>query len=72
MGMKRIISLICLLAAMVLLMSACGKEKRTVTCDGCGEAIIVEADSNITDEWIVFCKTCEKELFGDEGVVSEK
>ena len=63
--------MICLLlAAMVLMTAACGKEGRTVTCDGCGEAIIVEADSNITDEWIVFCKTCEEDLFGDNPVVS--
>ena len=69
--MKRI--MICLLlAAIVLMTAACGKEGRTVTCDGCGTAITVDADSNITDEWILFCKTCEKERFGEDGIVAKK
>ena len=58
-----------LLALTLLLLSGCGKETRTVTCDGCGQEITVEAGSNITDEWILFCKTCEQELFGGTGVV---
>ena len=62
---KRI--LFCL--ALALLLSGCGKETRTITCDGCGAEIAVDADSNITDEWIVFCKTCEEEKFGGTGVV---
>ena len=64
---RRII--LCLLAVLLLL-SGCGKETRTVTCDGCGGEIALEADSKITDDWIVFCKTCEQELFGGTGVVS--
>lgn len=62
--------LLCMLLTLaLLLLSGCGKETRTVTCDGCGDEITVEADSNITDDWIVFCKTCEQELFGGTGVV---
>ena len=55
--------LICLLLTLVLLMSlaACGKT-RTVICDRCGAEIQVEADSNITDDWILFCKDCEEEI----------
>ncbi len=64
--------LLCLLLIPVLLLSGCGKETRTVTCDGCGEDIVLEADSNITDDWILFCKTCEQELFGGTGVVDGK
>ena len=68
--MKRI--LICiLLVSMLLVLAACGKEARTVICDGCGASIAVDADSNITEEWILFCKTCEKELFGEDGVVAK-
>jgi hypothetical protein len=62
--------LLCLLLIPVLLLlGGCGKETRTVTCDGCGTEITLDADSNITDEWIVFCKTCEQEKFGGTGVV---
>ena len=62
--------LLCVLLALaMLLLSGCGKETRTITCDGCGQEITVDADSNITDEWIVFCQTCEQELFGGTGVV---
>ena len=62
--------LLCILLALaLLLLGGCAKEKRTVTCDGCGQEITLDANSNITDEWIVFCKTCEQELFGGTGVV---
>ena len=63
--------LICLLLALVLVLTlaACGNA-RTVTCDGCGEEIKVKGNSNITDEWIVYCKTCETELFGEDGLIS--
>ena len=62
--------LLCLLLALALvLLTGCSKETRTVTCDGCGAEITLEADSKITDEWIVYCKTCEQELFGGTGVV---
>ena len=67
--MNRLKIMCFLLAMAMLLLSACGKEQRTVICDGCGAQIQVDADSNITDEWILFCGTCEKELFGEEGIV---
>ena len=56
-------------ALALLLLGSCGKETRTITCDGCGQEITVDAKSNITDEWIVFCQTCEQERFGGTGVV---
>ena len=58
-----------LLLAVLMLLTCCGKE-RIVTCDHCGGEITVKEDSNITDEWIVFCKECEETLFGDNPVVS--
>lgn len=63
--------ILCLLLVVVMLLTlmGCG-EKRTVTCDSCGTDIKLKADSNITDEWIVFCKDCELELFGEEGIVA--
>ena len=62
--------LLCLVLVLMLLLPGCTKDQRTVTCDGCGAEITVDADSNITDEWILFCKTCETEKFGGTGVVA--
>lgn len=55
--------LLCLLLALMLLMmlSACG-EPKIVSCDRCGAEIEVDKKSNITDDWIVFCKDCEEEI----------
>ena len=62
--------ILCPVLALAMLLPGCAKEARTVTCDGCGEEISLPKDSNITDDWIVFCKTCEQEKFGGTGVVS--
>ena len=58
--MKRFLILL-LVFGMLLILSSCGKT-RTVTCDRCGTDIEVKADSNITDDWIVFCPACEAEI----------
>ena len=58
-----------LLLALLLLLSGCADPK-TVTCDHCGAEITLNKGSNITDEWIVFCKECEENLFGENPVVS--
>ena len=62
--------MMCLLLALVLILTLVACAKRTVTCDGCGADVEVAADSNITDEWILFCSKCETELFGEDGVMS--
>ena len=55
--MKKI--LILLLALMLVgSMFGCGST-RIVTCDKCGDPIEIPADSNITDDWIVFCDNCD-------------
>lgn len=58
--MRRFIAMI-LVLVMLLMLTACGKT-RTVTCDRCGAEIQVAADSNITDDWILFCEDCEAEI----------
>jgi hypothetical protein len=62
---------LCLLLALMLMLTmfACGKAK-IVTCDHCGEEIKLPSGSDITDEWIVYCETCELELFGEDGLIS--
>lgn len=65
--MKRVTALLLSILALAAL-AGCG-EARTVHCDHCGGEILLEAGSNMDEDWIVFCKTCEEELFGDDPVV---
>ena len=53
--------------------SGCGSAKasRVVHCDRCGKEITVDADSNLTDEWILYCTDCEKELGLDTIIPTE-
>ena len=59
---------ICIFLAAIILLSAlltgCGKPTATriVHCDNCGKEIEVPEDSNMTDDWILYCTDCEKEL----------
>ena len=66
--MKRMICLLLILAWLLTLVVGCGT--RTVTCDGCGAEISVKENSNVTDEWTLFCSQCEKDLFGEDSIVS--
>ncbi len=58
--MKKIIALI-MAISMLSFLASCG-EKKILTCDGCNKEVEVEASSNMTDEWTVYCSDCEKEL----------
>ena len=44
--------------AMAIGMTACAKETKELTCDGCGKTVTVDADSNMDDSWILFCEEC--------------
>ena len=66
--MKKLIAIL-LTLLFLLSLTACGP-KKTVHCDACGDAVEIEASSNMTDEWIIYCGPCNEELFGDDPVVS--
>lgn len=66
--MKRLFAML-LALVMLLTLAACGKTK-TLHCDHCGKEISIDADSNMTDDWIIYCAECEEEVFGDNPVVS--
>ncbi len=57
--MKKLLAIL-LIMAMLVMLGGCG-EPKILTCDGCGAKVEVDADSNMTDEWIVFCEECEKD-----------
>ncbi len=55
-------TLIALLLALSLLsLAGCGKT-RIVHCDRCGKEITVPESSNMTEEWIILCTDCSKEV----------
>ena len=55
--LRKTFFLLALIIAM-LCMASCEKDPKELTCDGCGKTVEVEADSNMTDEWILFCSEC--------------
>ena len=66
--MKKFILLLSVLA-MLLTAAACGATK-TLHCDGCGVEVTVEESSNMEEDWILYCRDCHEELFGEEGLVA--
>ena len=59
---KIIFSILAILT--IFIICSCEKDTRTLSCDGCGKLVEVEADSNMTDEWILFCEECgEPEIY---------
>lgn len=43
--------------------------KKELTCDHCGKTIKVPATSNMEEDWIIYCKKCNNELFGDDPLL---
>lgn len=62
--MKRNIAWLLSAALLFCMLFGCG-EKRIVHCDRCGKEIEVDADSNVTEDWILVCQDCQKELYPD-------
>lgn len=62
--MKKLLTLLLVVLALAAVLVGCG-EKKTVTCDGCGTTIELEAGSKIEEDWIVFCKDCEPDIISD-------
>lgn len=62
--------MMCLLLVLVWILTLVGCGKEVVICDGCGNEIQVQSSANITNEWIVYCRSCELELFGEDGVIA--
>ena len=57
--MKKFIAIIlCLLMLMAFV--GCGATK-IVHCDKCGTELEIEADSNMTEDWMILCGKCESE-----------
>ena len=51
-------------SALLLLLSfsGCSEKTKALTCDNCAKEIQVAEDSNMNEEWAVFCEECEESL----------
>lgn len=65
---KRIIAILFALMILAVCLCGCG-EKRELTCDNCGVKVQVDADSNMEEDWIIYCEECNEELFGDDPLL---
>jgi DNA replicative helicase MCM subunit Mcm2 (Cdc46/Mcm family) len=64
-------ALIILISLLALSLFACGKTK-ILHCDNCNKEVKVEQDSNMEEDWTIFCESCNEELFGDDPLLNGK
>ena len=69
MKFRRIGTLLVLTAAATVLL--CGCQTKTLHCDYCGAEVVVSADSNMEEDWTIYCETCNEELFGDDPLFND-
>ncbi|MBQ8911559.1 MAG: hypothetical protein IJY89_03210 [Clostridia bacterium] len=67
--MKKGLALL-LVLGMLLALTACGKTK-LLHCANCNKEVEVAADSNMNEDWILYCSECEM-LLGLDNIVDEK
>jgi hypothetical protein len=69
--MRRALTLLLAVIAALTLLTGCGLMKtKTLHCDYCGREVKVSADSDMTDDWIIYCSDCEKELGLDDLILA--
>ena len=65
--MKKVMILLSV-AVLLLALAACGAAK-ILHCDACGQEISVKESSNMEEDWIIYCESCNEELFGDDPIL---
>ena len=40
------------------ILCGCNEKKKIVHCDKCNKEISIDADSNMDEDWIIFCDEC--------------
>ena len=68
--MKKLICIL-LTLSILLLLAGCGATK-TLHCDSCGNEVVVKQSSNMEEDWIIYCESCNEELFGDDPILGGK
>ena len=69
--MKKVLLALLIATLLLTALAGCGKTK-TLHCDNCNKEVAVEEDSNMEEEWIIYCEECNEELFGDDPLLSGK
>lgn len=67
--MKKTLCVILVVCVLLVLASCGSSEKKTLHCDRCGVEVEVEKNSNMAEDWIIYCETCNEELFGDDPLL---
>lgn len=62
--MKKLLYLLMMLC-ILLAITGCGKTK-TLHCDNCNKEVVVKENSNMEEDWAIYCAECNEKLFGDE------
>lgn len=62
------VSIAVLALCLLLCIAGCGA-KKTLHCDNCQAEVQVEEDSNMTEEWTIYCEACNEKLFGDDPLL---
>ena len=65
---KKTLALLAAVLILITMLAGCARETKTLHCDRCGKAVKVDADSNMDEDWILYCSKCEKELGLDQLV----
>ena len=65
--MKKFLAVL-LIACLFLTLAGCMKTK-ILHRDHCGTEIKVSESSNMEEDWIIYCKTCNEEFFGDDPLL---
>lgn len=65
--MKKLICILLVISIFTLL-AGC-KGTKTLHCDSCNAEVVVKEDSNMTEDWIIYCESCNEELFGDDPIL---
>ena len=60
---------ILIFTVLLLTLASCGKTK-ILHCDNCNAEISVSENSNMDEEWTVFCDECNEELFADNPLLN--
>jgi len=66
--MKKTLYSILFIVLLTISLTACGKTK-IVHCDNCGAEIKVSEKDAVTEDWILYCEKCNKELGIDESII---
>ncbi len=63
-------TIILLAMAMLFLMTSCAT--KTLHCDNCNAEVKVAENSNMEEDWAIFCESCNEELFADDPLLGAK